>query len=110
MSGGGETPSHNHWKYQLRPGYYLAGRLSEGDIDETLADVWGISSGQNTPILVFDGRGKALSTDNLDTYKAAIKSAIENTFGIEISEVSVTINRYQIGEMIEDWDTYEQIN
>lgn len=110
MSGGSETPSHNHWRYQLGPSYYLAGRLSEGDEDETQADVWGISSGENTPILVFDGDGKAIQTNNLDSFKAAIESAIENTFGIEISAVTVTINRYQIGDTIEDWDTYELVS
>lgn len=110
MSGGGVTPSHNNWKYQLGPGYYLAGRLSEGDPGETFADVWGISSGQSNPILVFDGDGKAMSTNNLDSFRAAIESAIENTFGIEISEITVSINHYQIGDTIEDWDTYEQVN
>lgn len=84
--------------------------MSEGENDERFADVWGISSGQNTPILIFDARGIATSKENLDTYKAAIESAIENTFSIEISEVTVSINRYQIGEPIEDWDTYEQVN
>lgn len=111
MRRGSVTPStHNHWKYQLAPGYYLAGRLSEGDPGETIADVWGISSGGSTKVLVFDGSGKANGSDNLASHKDAIESAIENTFGIEISDVSVTINRYQLNDTIEDWDTYEQIN
>ena len=85
--------------------------MSEGDPGETIADVWGILLGDSsTPILVFDGDGKALSTNNLAGFKDAIESAIENTFGIEISDVTVTINRYQLNDTIEDWDTYEQVN
>lgn len=111
MRRGGDTPSQTLWKFR-NENYFLAGRLSEGEPGEIMADVYATNQGGTSSPLRFGESGNTLGfvTGSLTTLFQNIKTAIENTFRINISEVSMALGVVDLGETVPDWETYELVS
>ena len=110
MTGGSVDPLGKHWKYNIGGPVNFAGRITEGDPGEYIAQVIAGTFTEGQKPAAINDSGQVLSAGTLgDDAKTAIISGIQEKYGCVISEVELDLMEIKAGDMIPDWDTYESI-
>lgn len=105
MSGGGDTPTPNTFKYEFSPGGWIAGEIVDngGEFKEALiyAQLENVARVYNA-----DGVASGGYTIN-DTIKQKLADAIQETLQFQVDPVGQMEEPTAQGETVPNWDEYQ---
>lgn len=111
MSGGGDTPPTNTWKFGIGGPAFIAGDFNEEGEGEYVLTVYSQAvDNVNKALVIIDGHAKSYLNDSVSHYMEHIVTEIEEKFGISVSEWIYLTGRYSVGDDVAYWDTYEVIS
>ena len=110
MSGGGDTPPTNTWKHSIGGPGFLAGDFNEEDVGQYVVTVYSeVIDSNNNALVIVDGHAQTLFYGDIASTMRYVVSQIEQKYGITVSEWIYLTGRYNVGNDIPYWDTYEAI-